>query len=67
MLFAYLALDGDPLIDRPLADRRAALERFHALDGTATRLLSTRERDLAAAKAWLDARGRRRRSMGCSL
>jgi ATP-dependent DNA ligase len=57
MLFDCLAMDGRPLIDHPLADRRAALERFHAHDGTATLLLSPRAPDLPGAQAWLDASG----------
>ena len=57
MLFDCLALAGSPLIDRPLTERRNALERLHARDGTATLLLSPRAPDLAGAQAWLDASG----------
>jgi ATP-dependent DNA ligase len=57
MLFDCLALDGDVLIDRPLNERRAALERFHVRDGTATLLLSPQAPDLVGAQAWLAASG----------
>lgn len=57
MLFDCLALDGDMLIDRPLTERRAALERFHSSDGTDTLLLSPHAPDLAGAQAWLAASG----------
>lgn len=57
MLFDCLALDGEPLIERPLAERRTALERFHKCDGTSTLLLSPHAPDLAAAQAWLAASG----------
>lgn len=57
MLFDCLALDGSTLIGRPLAERRAALERFHKRDGTATLLLSPHAPDLAGAQAWLAASG----------
>jgi ATP-dependent DNA ligase len=57
MLFDCLALDGIPLTDRPLAERRAALERFHARYGTATLLLSPRAADLRGAQEWLAASG----------
>ena len=46
MLFDCLALDGDVLLDRPLAERRVALERFHAGEGRATLLLSPHAPDL---------------------
>lgn len=57
MLFDCLALDGDELINQPLAQRRAALERFHSRDGTATLQLSPHAPDLAGAQAWLAASG----------
>lgn len=57
MLFDCLGLDGTPLIDRPLAERRAALERFHGKNGTMSLLLSPRAPDLAGAQAWLAASG----------
>lgn len=57
MLFDCLAMDGESLVDRPLGDRRAALERFHARDGTDTLRLSPRAPDLPGAEAWLAASG----------
>ena len=57
MLFDCLALDGTALIARPLAERRAAVERFHARDGSAALLLSPRTLSMASAKAWLAASG----------
>ncbi|WHU04385.1 ATP-dependent DNA ligase [Sphingomonas sp. NIBR02145] len=57
MLFDCLALGGTGLADRPLAERRAALERFHARDGSAMLLLSPHASDLAGAQAWLAASG----------
>jgi ATP-dependent DNA ligase len=57
MLFDLLSLDGEPLADLPLAQRRQALERFHRQHGTDSLLLSpaTTERD--AALAWLERSG----------
>ena len=57
ILFDCLAMDGESLVDRPLGDRRAALERFHARDGTDTLRLSPRAPDLPGAEAWLAASG----------
>lgn len=57
MLFDCLALGGDVLADRPLGERRRALELFHAAEGTATILLSPFAPDLAGAQAWLAASG----------
>ena len=57
MLFDCLALDGAVLVDRPLVERRAALERFHARNGTPRLLLSPHTADRAAALAWLAASG----------
>ena len=57
MLFDCLALDGELLVGQPLAERRAALERLHAAEGTATVLLSPRAPDLAGAREWLAASG----------
>jgi len=52
MLFDCLR-DGDQdLIDRPLSERRSALEAFHAKHGAPALLLSPCG-DLAAARAWL--------------
>ena len=52
MLFDYLGDGDDDLLARPLADRRATLEAFHARHGGPSLLLSPRG-DLAAARAWL--------------
>ena len=57
MLFDCLAIEGVPLIERPLAERRAALERFYARNGTTALLLSPHARDLAGAQAWLASSG----------
>jgi ATP-dependent DNA ligase len=57
MLFDCLALDDKAMIDRPLADRRAALERFHVRDGTNVLRLSPCVLDLQGAEAWLAASG----------
>ena len=58
MLFDCLAgPDGRSLADRPLSERRAALEALHARENDASILLSpmTCERDVA--QAWLDMAG----------
>ncbi len=52
MLFDCLARDDDDLLDRPLSERRAVLEAFHARHGGPSLLLSPRG-DLAAARGWL--------------
>ncbi len=52
MLFDCLGDGSDDLLGRPLAERRAALEAFHARHGGPSLLLSPRG-DLAAARAWL--------------
>ena len=57
ILFDCLALDGNQLAGRPLTERRAALERIHAQDGTANLLLSPIATNLANAQAWLEASG----------
>ena len=57
MLFDCLSLGSDVLVDRPLAERRAAVERFHARDGGAALLLSPASTDPAQAAAWLAASG----------
>lgn len=57
MLFDCLALEGKSLVAQPLDERRAALERFHKRDGTATILLSPYAPDLAGAQGWLAASG----------
>ncbi|MGY2733408.1 ATP-dependent DNA ligase [Sphingomonas sp. UYP23] len=57
MLFDCIALDGSPMIERLLDERRAALERFHRANGNALLLLSPRAPNLAGAQAWLAASG----------
>jgi ATP-dependent DNA ligase len=52
MLFDCLADGDDDLLDRPLGERRAALQAFHARHGGPALLLSPCG-DLAAARAWL--------------
>jgi ATP-dependent DNA ligase len=53
MLFDCLKLDGRDLSAAPLAERRAALERFHRRHGGPALLLSDRSDDPATAQAWL--------------
>jgi ATP-dependent DNA ligase len=57
MAFDLLELDGESLTDRPLADRRAALERFMAAQTAPALLLSpiTNQRDRALG--WLGRTG----------
>jgi ATP-dependent DNA ligase len=57
MLFDCLAVGNKSLIERPLVERRAALEQFHARDSNATLLLSPHASDLVGARAWLAASG----------
>jgi ATP-dependent DNA ligase len=57
MLFDLISLAGESFADRPLAERRAALERFHATHGGAALLLSPAARDRAAAIGWLERSG----------
>jgi ATP-dependent DNA ligase len=57
MLFDCLALEGDSLLAAPLAERRAALERFHAEAGRDSLLLSPRTSERATAEAWLAGAG----------
>ncbi len=57
MLFDLLALGGRSFTDRPLSERRAALERFHAAQAADGLLLSPATSDRAAALAWLDRSG----------
>lgn len=52
MLFDCLRDGGNDLLGRPLTDRRAALEAFHARHDSSSPLLSLCG-DLAAARAWL--------------
>jgi ATP-dependent DNA ligase len=53
MLFDCLQLGRHALADKPLAERRAALERFHAAAGNASLLLSPCSFAVAEAEAWL--------------
>lgn len=53
ILFDCLALDGDALLDASFANRRAALERFHAANGSDRLRLSPITDDTSAAQAWL--------------
>jgi ATP-dependent DNA ligase len=57
MLFDLLSLGGEDLSDRPLSERRSALEKFHASTDQPQLKLSpaTRERDLAIG--WLERSG----------
>jgi ATP-dependent DNA ligase len=56
MLFDCL-WSGEPLADRPLAERRAALEAFYAQHRSATLRLSPLTEDVQVAQRWLDAAG----------
>ncbi|GAA0296379.1 ATP-dependent DNA ligase [Sphingomonas oligophenolica] len=53
MLFDLLRLGDEDVTSRPLAERRPALEAFHAAEGSAALLLSPCSHDLADARAWL--------------
>jgi ATP-dependent DNA ligase len=53
MLFDCLALGDEDLAPAPLAERRAALERFHAGNPHPALLLSPRSDDAADARQWL--------------
>jgi len=53
MLFDCLRRGDDDLAARPLVERRAALERFHAAEGGPSLLLSPGSQDLETGKAWL--------------
>ncbi|MEA3031878.1 MAG: hypothetical protein QOG13_3203 [Sphingomonadales bacterium] len=57
MLFDCLALAGKALAGAPLADRRQALERFHARDGGEDLLLSPCTLDRRIALSWLGLAG----------
>lgn len=56
MLFDCLEF-GAALLDRPLSDRRAALEDFHALNGDGKMLLSPATGEGEVARGWLDMAG----------
>ena len=53
MLFDLLELDGSPLADRPLGERRAALERFHAAHVVPGLHLSPATSERSTAIDWL--------------
>jgi ATP-dependent DNA ligase len=57
MLFDCLEVGAEALIDRPLTERRAALEAFHAGLGRDDVRLSPRTLDRAIAARWLEASG----------
>lgn len=57
MAFDCLGLDGEDLAGRPLAERRPALERFHARAGHPSLLLSPASTSPAQARHWLDSSG----------
>jgi ATP-dependent DNA ligase len=57
MLFDCLAADGEALADRSLAERRAALERFHARHRSQALRLSPVTDDPAVARRWLGGTG----------
>lgn len=57
MLFDCLSLGGEELIGAPLAERRAALERFHERNGSPMLLLSPASRRLDDATHWLELSG----------
>ncbi|WP_310467386.1 ATP-dependent DNA ligase [Sphingomonas sp.] len=57
MLFDLLAVGGKSLAEKPLSDRRAALERFHAAQRIPGLLLSPVTASCAEAQAWLDRSG----------
>ena len=57
MLFDCLAMDGRSLLERPLADRRAALERLYAREKEPALLLSPKTEDGDLAQSWLDMAG----------
>ncbi len=58
MLFDCLAdATGESLVERPLSERRDALQHLHAREGVGALPLSPFTEDRAAAQAWLDAAG----------
>lgn len=58
MLFDCLAHDGKDLTTLPFAERRAALEAFHARSGDPRLLLSPLTRNAATARQWLERGGK---------
>jgi ATP-dependent DNA ligase len=57
MLFDCLESEGDALLDRPLSQRRRALERFHAGAAADSLQLSPHTEDRETAQGWLDSAG----------
>lgn len=57
MLFDCLALGNSDLMDAPLQDRRAALVRFHATNGTGMLRLSPASDRIEDATRWLERSG----------
>ena len=58
MLFdCILSASGQSLVERPLSERREALEAFHAAEGEDSLRLSPRTGDQAIAQSWLDGAG----------
>ncbi|HWV12771.1 MAG TPA: ATP-dependent DNA ligase, partial [Sphingobium sp.] len=57
MLFDCLAIGKSDLMDAPLQQRRTALERFHAKNGTDTLLLSPASPQIEDANRWLEGSG----------
>ena len=57
ILFDCVESESEALLDRPLAERRAALERFHAGLSEASIQLSQHSEDRALAQSWLDGAG----------
>jgi len=53
MMFDCLAIGADEILARPLTERRAAIERFHAAEGGGTLLLSPITYDPGGAAGWL--------------
>jgi ATP-dependent DNA ligase len=57
MLFDLLAIGGKPLAEKPLADRRAALEKFYAKQRVPSLLLSPATTEHQEAVGWLERSG----------
>lgn len=57
MLFDCLAIEDEALVDRPLFERRGALERFHAAQDDPLLRLSPFTEDRQVAQGWLDRAG----------
>ena len=57
MLFDCLSMGGKALVERPFAERRAALEGLHAKEGGPSLMLSPITGDAAMARSWLERAG----------